>query len=115
MEGSAPWGVGDGSVSPFPSPLEEETRGRRVRGAEGALPGQVNGWWGTHLSPVMHPLAPRSHRTFLEEPYLANSSSSVSGISRFGFFRAELNFSLSFATNSLNSLAQTCRCERMRC
>lgn len=59
MEGSAPWGVGDGSVSPFPSPLEEETRGRRVRGAEGALPGQVNGWWGTHLSPVTHPLAPR--------------------------------------------------------
>ena len=114
MEGSALWGVGDGSVSPFPSPLEEEMRGRRVRG-QGVLPGQVNGWWGARLSLVTHPFAPTSHRTFLEEPYLENSSSSVSGISRFGFFRAELNFSLSFATNSLNSLAQTCRRERMRC
>lgn len=40
-------------------------------------------------------------------PHLANSSSSVSGISRLGFRRAELNFSLSRSTNSLNSLAQT--------
>lgn len=49
-----------------------------------------------------------------EEAYLAKSSLSVSGISRLEFFRAELNFSLSFSTNSLNSLAQTFQEERMR-
>lgn len=62
------------------------------------------------------PPAPQgSHRNLWKEPHLANSSWSVSGISRLGFFRDELNFSLSFSTNSLNSLAQTFQCERMRC
>lgn len=99
-------------------PFQVALEGKRAGAESGPWPDRLQGhgpadqgrrlWPVTELSPHKNPAGPP------QEPHLANRSWSVSGISRLGFLRAELNFSLSFSTNSLYSLAQTFQDERMR-